>query len=38
MDITLADDQIIHITSYGDETRVVATANGMTVNMAELNS
>jgi hypothetical protein len=33
MDIALANDQIIHITSYGDETRVVATVNEMTYHL-----
>lgn len=33
MDITLDNDQVIHFTSYGDETRVVATTNGTTYHL-----
>lgn len=33
MEITLANDQIIHITSYGDENHIVATTNDITYHL-----
>lgn len=33
MDITLDNDQVIHLTSYGDENHVVATTNGTTYHL-----
>ncbi len=33
MDITLNTDQVIHMTSYGDDTRIVATTNDTTYHL-----